>query len=60
MQDQRIIKLADMYNIYILALKDTKHPNSSYRAEKLKKKKLAKIDFHGHKFHLVTDKCREV
>ena len=38
MQDQRIIKLADMCNIYIRALKDTEHPNSSYRAEKLRKK----------------------
>jgi len=31
-----------MCNIYIRALKDTKHPNSSYRAEKLKKKRKEK------------------
>ena len=36
-QGQRITKLADLCEIYISALEETKHPNPGYRPEKLKK-----------------------
>lgn len=37
-QDQRIMKLDDLCDIYKCVLKDRKHANSGYIAEKLKKK----------------------
>ena len=42
------MKLADKCDIYMCGLKDTKHPNSGYKAEQLKKQ-LVQTDFHWQK-----------